>query len=71
MAKVDFSPYAMVIPAGESLSMTDYFNALREASLVPSRWLDAKHAGVIQLSRDAQTGLVVVSAGTPAPEGNG
>lgn len=68
MPRVDFSPYAQVIPEGTSMPMSDYFSALREASLVPSRWLDAKHAGAILLARDPQTGLVVVSA-APADEG--
>lgn len=70
MARADFSPYALVIPTGERMNVPDYFSALRAANLVPSRYLDAKHAGVISMERDAETGIVMVSAVATPPEGD-
>lgn len=70
MARVDFSAYALVIPEGQSIAVPEYFALLRENGLVPQRWLDAKHAGDIIVSRDPVTNAVVVSSGLVTGEGN-
>jgi hypothetical protein len=68
MAKQTYEAYEELIPEGEQLEMPDYLERVRVAGLVPRRWLDARHAGFIQVLRN-EAGTVVVQRAPAEQEG--